>query len=477
MNLHRNQETRPAFSANFRHFLLMISVTCVFSGNLFAGDERESTNSSDDHGPAQQNFPDTSGTISTFTTNKFIDTKNPFFQDLGTNGRSCGTCHQASDAWTVTPAHLRERFERSDGRDPIFRLNDGANCSSADVSSVRARRSAYSLLLSKGLIRIAMSMPANAEFTVVSIDDSYHCSSASELSMYRRPLPTTNLRFLSVVMWDGRETVPGQPIVADLKTQAKDATLGHAQGAAAPTDQQLDEIVAFEMGLFTAQSRDVDAGRLDSDGGRGGPYILSNQEFFIGINDPLGLNPTAAAFDPEAFTIFKKWEFLGSFESRSQTAARESVARGEKIFNTKPISIAGVGGLNDNLHLPVITGTCTTCHDSPNVGDHSVVAPLNIGVSDASRRTNDLPLFTLHCNTTGVDVQTSDPGRAMVTGKCSDIGKVKGPILRGLAARPPYFHNGSAANLLDAVNFYDSRFALGLTPAEKQDLVAFLKSL
>jgi cytochrome c peroxidase len=106
-----------------------------------------------------------------------------------------------------------------------------------------------------------------------------------------------------------------------------------------------------------------------------------------------------------------------------------------------------------------------------------VVAPLNIGVSDASRRTNDLPLFTLHCNTTGVDVQTSDPGRAMVTGKCSDIGKVKGPILRGLAARPPYFHNGSAATLLDAVNFYDSRFALGLTPADKQDLVAFLKSL
>ncbi len=113
MNLHRNHETRPALYTNFQRFLLMIAMTYVFSGNLFAGDERESTNASDDHGPAQQNFPDTSGTISTFTTNKFIDTKNPFFQVLGTNGRSCGTCHQASDAWTVTPAHLRERFERS----------------------------------------------------------------------------------------------------------------------------------------------------------------------------------------------------------------------------------------------------------------------------------------------------------------------------------------------------------------------------
>ncbi len=354
--------------------------------------------------------------ISTFTTNGVIDTKNPFFQVLGSNGRSCDTCHQASDAWTVTPAHLRERFRLSNGRDPIFRPNDGANCPTADVSTRQARRAAYSLLLSKGLIRIPMPMPANAEFSVVAIDDPYHCSSPAELSLYRRPLPAANLKFLSTVMWDGRETAPGQAIAADLRTQAIDATLGHAQAAVAPTDEQLDQIVAFETALFTAQSRDVDAGRLDSDGGRGGPRNLSAQDFFIGINDPLGLNPTGAAFDPEAFTVFKNWGSLGDDESSGRIAARAAVARGEKIFNTRTISITGVGGLNDKLGLPVIQGTCTTCHDSPNAGDHSVVAPLNIGVSDASRRTGDLPLFTLHCNTTGVDVQTTDPGRAMVSG-------------------------------------------------------------
>jgi cytochrome c peroxidase len=65
----------------------------------------------------------------------------------------------------------------------------------------------------------------------------------------------------------------------------------------------------------------------------------------------------------------------------------------------------------------------------------------------------------------------------MVTGKCADVGKLKGPILRGLAARAPYFHNGGAKTLMDAVDFYDQRFALGLTSQQKQDLVAFLNTL
>jgi len=74
-------------------------------------------------------------------------------------------------------------------------------------------------------------------------------------------------------------------------------------------------------------------------------------------------------------------------------------------------------------------------------------------------------------------VQTTDPGLAMITGKWADIGKFKGPILRGLAARAPYFHNGSAATLLDAVNFYDTRFNIGMSAQQKSDLVAFLSAL
>ena len=71
----------------------------------------------------------------------------------------------------------------------------------------------------------------------------------------------------------------------------------------------------------------------------------------------------------------------------------------------------------------------------------------------------------------------TDLGRAMISGRCADVGKVKGPILRGLAARAPYFHNGSAASLNDVVNFYDQRFNIHLTDQEKADLVNFLRTL
>lgn len=165
---------------------------------------------------------------------------------------------------------------------------------------------------------------------------------------------------------------------------------------------------------------------------------------------------------------------------------RQSVARGENLFNNTLINITNVGGLNDALKQSSIPGFCGTCHDTPNVGNHSVKAPLNIGVANAGANAppalniSDLPVFTLLCVNGPLAGQTfivTDPGRALISGKCEDIGKVKGPILRGLAGRAPYFHNGSAATLLDVINFYDERFGIGFTEENKRDLVAFLQSL
>ena len=103
--------------------------------------------------------------------------------------------------------------------------------------------------------------------------------------------------------------------------------------------------------------------------------------------------------------------------------------------------------------------------------------PLDIGISDASRRTPDMPLYTLRNKATGETIQTTDPGRALITGKWQDIGRFKGPVLRALASRPPYFHDGSARDLPAVVNFYNNRFGMGLSAQEKADLVAFLASL
>jgi len=74
-------------------------------------------------------------------------------------------------------------------------------------------------------------------------------------------------------------------------------------------------------------------------------------------------------------------------------------------------------------------------------------------------------------------IQTTDPGRAMITGKWKDIGRFKGPVLRALAARAPYFHNGVAANLQQVVDFYNKRFQIGLSQQQMQDLINFLQTL
>ncbi|MGH6838836.1 MAG: hypothetical protein ACREDT_08540 [Methylocella sp.] len=446
--------------------------------------------------PRFETDDDPSGQIATFQPGgpTFTST-NAFFQNLGTNGRTCFTCHQPKTGWTISAAGVQARFKASHGADPIFRLVDGATCPTDDVSNLAAKREAYKLLIDKGLIRIGLPLPAAEilQFEVVlkKVVDPYHCTtnpttgltspSTGIMSMYRRPLPSTNLGFLSTIMADGREP--------DLESQAIDATLGHAQGNPDTplTVEQQRQIVDFETGIFTAQNFDKEAGNLHAFYATGGPKALSQQltKFFIGVNDPFDPKlRKGMPFDKNIFDLYKYWQNLRG--ENDKTEDRESVARGEVVFNTTPIKITGVAGINDVLNVKSFNGVCGTCHDAPNVGDHSIKAPLNIGIADAGENKppaldiSGLPVFTLKCTKGPLAGQTfvvTDPGRALISGNCADIGKVKGPILRGLAARAPYFHNGSAATLLDAVNFYDQRFNIGFTDQQREDLVNFLKTL
>jgi hypothetical protein len=294
-------------------------------------------------------------------------------------------------------------------------------------------------------------------------------------------------------MFDGREsstqtgTTPISfanslnALLADLRHQATDATMSHAQARREPTAGQLNDIVTFEMGLSTAQAEGNGSGSLNAQGATGGPQALAQEQFFVGINDPVGLNPAQSDFTSTIFNLFDAWKTAGPH--------REAIYRGQTVFNTRKITISGVGGLNgttfpDNVHVPdTIVATCGICHDTPNVGNHSVSAPLDIGVADppGGRNVLDvsyLPILRI-CQKPALTtcVNTTDPGRAMISGNFADVSRFKGPILRGLAARAPYFHNGSARSLMDVVDFYDSRFNIGFTLQEKLDLVAFLNSL
>jgi cytochrome c peroxidase len=92
---------------------------------------------------------------------------------------------------------------------------------------------------------------------------------------------------------------------------------------------------------------------------------------------------------------------------------------------------------------------------------------------------------------TGVEAITTDP---------QDMGKFKAPSLRNIAVTAPYMHDGSIATLEEVIEHYNaggrtihtgpnagvgadsplkSEFLkpMGLTPQEKRDLVAFLRSL
>src|SRR5262249_20822088 len=84
------------------------------------------------------------------------DPSHPFFQSLGENGRSCSSCHVPESGMSITPEFVRDRFERTDGLDPLFRTVDGSDSPLVDVSTLDARRAAFGLLLDRALIRVGI---------------------------------------------------------------------------------------------------------------------------------------------------------------------------------------------------------------------------------------------------------------------------------------------------------------------------------
>lgn len=407
----------------------------------------------------------------------------PFFERFGTNGRTCASCHTPSAGWSIEPHHLQSLFLHTNGLAPVFRRVDGANSPLMDVSTTAARASAYSMLLSHGVIRVGRPMPVNADFELIEVDDPWGYASASELSLFRRPLPSTNLGYLTSVMWDGREssistgTIPladpppadvalqaanhATNLFTDLGHQAVGATLGHAQ-AMVPglTIAERDAIVDFELNLATAQKLSFGAGPLSASGALGGPEVLSTVPFYVSMNDSSGLDITGAPFNQESMNLFESW--INSFNPR-----RRSIARGQALFNQS--FTTNTGGVFQ----------CGTCHGVPDVGNRSMNRNVDIGTSDdtPARRYAGLPLYTFRSLATGATIKSTDPGIALTTGRFTDINKFKTPVLRGLAARAPYFHNGSAATLTDVLRQYQVRFNFTMTQSEEQDMVAFMLAL
>lgn len=443
------------------------------------------------------------GISRTITTDLSFDTGNPFFQPLGTNGRSCSTCHGLTEALTFSPSHARNLFESSRGEHPLFAPVDGVNSPLADMSTYEARLANTTLIREKGLIRVELSLPKNAEFVIERVEDPYNYATTSRVSAYRRPLSSTNLRFASTVMWDGRELSSPGKVKQALRSQVIDAVLGHMQASSPPSSEIVTRIVDFETKLFTTQVLDNDAGPLDEAPINAGPESLLQSRGFrlasLTARAPASRRappPHAVAppprFDVTAvFRYFRPWLRPPAPGKTPQQLKRESIARGEKIFNTRPFTISNVPGLTDKddsslsrrgRHLSAsadtpIRGTCATCHNVSSVGSSQKPLLLNTGLADGSLRTADLPLYTLRNIRTGERIQTTDPGAAMKSGKWRDIGKFKVPSLRALETHSPYMHNGMSDDLQEILRLYDNRFRIGFTENEKADLEAFMEAL
>lgn len=413
--------------------------------------------------PWEESYENPDGQVSILNKLGAVHTAgHPFFESLGENHRACVTCHQPSNGMSLSLATIAQRWTETAGRDPLFAAVDGANCPDLPQSA----QASHSLLLHRGLFRISLPWPpenVRPDFQIEVVRDSTGCnlspiyglkSAKPRISVFRRPRIAANLQYVATLMADGREP--------SLESQARNEALEHEQAAAPPNPAQLRRIADFERQIYAAQGSDIRGGLLDE---KGGPLALGAENLASG----------AAVFedrpDSPVLLSFRVWEkHSGEGDLGLQREFRASVARGSTLFFTRAFrDPAGAA-----------TYTCASCHNRAAPG-WSDIGTTNTAPEQASP---DLPLFRITCAaaapphpTLGRVFYSQDPGRALISGRCADAGAIVPQQLRALAARAPYFTNGSARTLGELVDFYDRRFKIGYTEQEKHDLINFLRAL
>jgi hypothetical protein len=456
--------------------------------------------------PEFDQFDSVDGTLGVLNGSGPVNTDNhPFFTPLGTNGRACVNCHQPAWGMSVSANELQQRWNLTEGKDPVFAAFDGSNCPGLPQD----KENSHSLLLKRGLFRIPLAWPPKnldgsprpVEFTIEIVRDPTGCNTNAEyglksaqptISVYRRPRPAANLKYVTstgpaIVLKTGKladlDPETGKPVGMNLmtdareptlKTQALSAIMGHEQARVAPTAQQIEKIVQYESQVYVAQAAHIFGGPLAVESGPPalGPAALRDRRAgVLGDND----------FDPVfgQFTAWKNGDYY-----------RSSVARGADIFMFRQFWLRDATHINSiGLGNP-LKRTCATCHNAQMSGQDLSAGWVDVGTTnfptwtEPSAEASDLPVFKITCSRDadphpylGRTIYTTDPGRALITGKCVDVGSIVMQQLRGLAARAPYFANGSAKTLREVVDFYDRRFDMKLSDTEKEDLINFLGAL
>lgn len=458
--------------------------------------------------PAQLDYRNEEGSLRVLLAGGPMATRgHPFFEPIGPNKRACVTCHQPADAMSLSAASARERWDATGGRDPLFAGYDGSNCPTLP----QGERASHSLLLDHGLIRIQRPWPVKAwngaavtpDFAIEVVRDPTGCNSgtkygpgAGNISVYRRPRPVANLKYLLAVgfAYDPKQGLPlpldpesGKPMSGNLMADGRSGTIGdqmrdaastHLELLARMTDGQRKAIEDFILRVYAAQQMGQSGGALDAGGAQGGPAKLAESE-----PGQLG------SIGSPVWSEFEAWEKMSDAQKAALAPAerefRASVARGARVFRDKTFLITDSAGINSPMGFGnPVRNSCVFCHNMTMMGND--VAPGQVDLGTTTQPFADpaphLPLFRVTCLKVphphyGRVIYTSDPGFALTTGRCADVGKITLQSMRGLAARAPYFSNGSARDLRGVVDYYERRYNIGYTEQEKRDLVNLMSAL
>lgn len=479
------------------------------TGGAAAGDRGWWNPGSGEFFAQELHYPNAQGSLGVISTTPQSTAGHPFFEPLGTNGRACVTCHQPANAMSLSVETIQKRWADTQGSDPLFAMVDGANCPNlppADPAS-------HSLLLENGLFRIGLPWPpasgVEPEFTLEVVEDPTGCnldptygmnSPTPTVSVFRRPRMSANLRYVTTSFslsgrFDGKRGVPlaidpktgervGLPMMSDarhqtLEAQARDAIAGHMQGAGPIPDDVIAQIVDFESNLYVAQSSHNLAGSFtasDTPRALGPAAMRDGSAILAGFN-----------YNNPVFFDFDSWKTSNNDVRAENAEFRASVARGYAIFFERPMWISDVSWFNSIGMGNPYKRACAICHSVHLTGSDISPGVMDIGVNNVATQVMGapkLPVFKVTCSEDspphpylGREFLTTDPGYALISGKCIDVGSLVMQQMRGLAARAPYFSNGSAQTLADVVEFYDLRFNMQMTDQEKTDLVNFMSVL
>ncbi len=455
--------------------------------------------------PAQLDYRNANGTLRLLLDNGPMETKDhPFFTAIGPNGRACVTCHQPADAMSLSAASAARQWQRNGAKDPLFAASDGSNCPSLP----QGERASHSLLIDHGLIRIARPWPPKdikPDFTIEVVRDPSTCNldarhglkGAGMLSVFRRPRPAANFKYIEAMgfAYDPKAGMPlpvdpetGKPVsgnlmadgrVPTLEAQMRDAAGAHLGFLKNLDKQDIARILDFERRIYAAQQIDAKGGRLDGDGSMGGTRTLQvSQAGRLGSDGGIPVWSEFEAWEKTPAAVKAKL-------SPEVIAFRESVARGARVFRDKTFLITDTAGINSPIGFGnPVRNSCVFCHNMSYMGMD--VAPGQVDLGTTNQPFADpaphLPLFRITCTGKphphyGRTILTSDPGFALTTGKCADVGRITLQSLRGMSARAPFFSNGSAKDIRTVIDYYERRYNIGYTEQEKRDLENLMRAL